>query len=99
MSDDPSPQPAPEKEPVPVQPAGPNPRGRWVAIVTGALSVLIGVLYLVLITVLDSRGPLLPPPPEALGIAVQAAAGPPAGQPAGAAAGDPGAAATAPPPA
>lgn len=42
-------------------------RGRWVAIITGALSVLIGVAYLVLITVLDSRGPLLPPPPEALG--------------------------------
>ena len=41
-------------------------RGRWVAIVTGALSVAIGVIYLVLITVLDSRGPMLPPPPEAL---------------------------------
>lgn len=99
MSDDPRPQTAPATQPDPVQPGGPNPRGRWVAIVTGALSVLIGVLYLVLITVLDSRGPLLPPPPEALGIAVQAAAVPLAGQPAGAAAGDPGAAATAPPPA
>lgn len=43
-------------------------RGRWVAIVTGAISVLIGVAYLVLITLLDSRGPLLPPPPEALGL-------------------------------
>jgi hypothetical protein len=43
-------------------------RGRWVAVITGALSVLIGVAYLVLITVLDSRGPLQPPPPEALGI-------------------------------
>jgi hypothetical protein len=43
-------------------------RGRWVAIVTGALSIAIGVAYLVLITVLDSRGPLLPPPPEALGL-------------------------------
>jgi len=42
-------------------------RGRWVALVTGALSVLIGVAYLVLIAVLDSRGPLQPPPPEALG--------------------------------
>ncbi len=40
---------------------------RWVAIVTGAISILIGVLYLLLITVLDSRGPLRPPPPEALG--------------------------------
>ena len=44
-------------------------RGRWVAIITGVISVLIGVLYLVLIVVLDSRGPLLPPPPEAMGLA------------------------------
>lgn len=41
-------------------------RGRWVAIITGILSVLIGVAYLALITVLDSRGPMRPPPPEAL---------------------------------
>ena len=41
--------------------------GRWVAIVTGAISILIGVLYLALIAVLDSRGPLQPPPPEAMG--------------------------------
>ena len=47
-------------------PAAQNKRGRWVAIVTGAMSVLIGVLYLGLITVLDSRGPMRPPPPEAL---------------------------------
>ena len=46
--------------------AAQNKRGRWVAIVTGAMSVLIGVLYLGLITVLDSRGPMRPPPPEAL---------------------------------
>jgi hypothetical protein len=39
-----------------------------VAIVTGAISVAIAVAYLLLITVLDSRGPLLPPPPEALGL-------------------------------
>ena len=41
-------------------------RGRWVAIVTGIVSVLIGVAYLALITVLDARGPMRPPPPEAL---------------------------------
>ncbi|KMM17728.1 hypothetical protein [Synechococcus sp. GFB01] len=41
-------------------------RGRWVALITGALSILIGVLYLGVILLLDSRGPLLPPPPEAL---------------------------------
>jgi hypothetical protein len=40
--------------------------GRWVAIITGAISILIGVLYLAMIVVLDSRGPLQPPPPEAL---------------------------------
>ena len=51
----------------------PQTRGRWVAIVTGASSILIAVAYLVLITVLDSRGPLLPPPPEAMGIGVSAA--------------------------
>ena len=51
-------------------PAAQNKRGRWVAIVTGAMSVLIGVLYLGLITVLDSRGPMRPPPPEALAGAV-----------------------------
>lgn len=54
-------------------PASPGRRPRWVAIITGALSILIGVLYLGLITVLDSRGPLLPPPPEALGIEAPAA--------------------------
>lgn len=48
-------------------------RGRWVAILTGAVSILIGVLYLILITVLDQRGPLLPPPPEALAGAAVAA--------------------------
>ena len=46
----------------------PPTRGRWVAIVTGAISILIAAAYLVLITVLDARGPLQPPPPEALGL-------------------------------
>ena len=43
-------------------------KGRWVAIITGAFSVAIAVFYLILITVLDARGPMLPPPPEALGV-------------------------------
>ena len=42
-----------------------NERGRWVAIVTGVFSVAIGVIYLLLITVLDSRRSLIPPPSEA----------------------------------
>ena len=37
-------------------------RGRWVAIVTGAISIAIAVAYLALITVLDARGPLQPLP-------------------------------------
>ena len=53
----------------------PPTRGRWVAIVTGAISIAIAVAYLVLIAVLDSRGPLLPPPPEALGLSGAAAVG------------------------
>jgi hypothetical protein len=56
---------ADSRRPQPVDPS--QRRGRWVAIVTGTISVLIAVLYLIMIAVLDSRGPLLPPPPEALG--------------------------------
>ena len=48
-----------------------NSKERWVAIVTGAFSIAIAVVYLILITVLD-RGPMLPPPPEALGVVVVA---------------------------
>ena len=40
------------------------------AIVTGGISVLIGVIYLLLIIFLDARGPMLPPPPEAFGVVV-----------------------------
>ncbi len=43
---------------------------RCVAVITGAFSIAIAVIYLILITVLDARGPMLPPPPEALGVAV-----------------------------
>ena len=79
----------------------PSRRGRWVAIVTGAISIAIAVAYLALITVLDARGPLLPPPPEALGLAEPAPASIALGDaaltpPAGAAAA-PGAAAAVPP--
>lgn len=50
----------------PTPPEPPSRRSRWVAIVTGALSILVAVLYLAFVTLLDSRGPLQPPPPEAL---------------------------------
>lgn len=73
-------------------------RGRWVAIVTGAISVLVAVLYLLLIVVLDSRGPLQPPPPEALGLAPQHTGERPLSAPeVGGAAGDRGGAAVPPP--
>ena len=78
-------QPQPDRaNPTPVSPspAPPKPadrRGRWVAILTGALSILIGLVYLVLITVLDARGPMQPPPPEALGL-VAAPTAPPKAQ-------------------
>ena len=38
-----------------------------IAIITASISVVIGLLYLLLIFFLDARGPMLPPPPEALG--------------------------------
>ena len=45
-----------------------NQRGHFVAIVTGAFSIFIGLIYLILITILDLRGgEMLPPPPEAFG--------------------------------
>lgn len=41
-------------------------KGQRTAIITGAISVLLGVGYLVLIQLLDTRGVILvPPPPEA----------------------------------
>ena len=65
----------PMPDQTPPKPPLKDSRGKWVAILTGALSILIGVAYLVLITVLDSRGPLQPPPPEALVGAVVAVSG------------------------
>lgn len=58
-------------------------RSRWVAIITGALSILVAVLYLAFVTLLDSRGPLRPPPPEAYAGALTAPAGVEAAVPAG----------------
>ena len=61
--------------PEPASPAQPAPeapvlvKGQGTAIITGAVSIIFGVAYLVLVQLLDSRGggALLPPPPEAFG--------------------------------
>ena len=45
-----------------------NTRGKLVAIITGFISIAIGIIYLGLIAILDARGPMLPPPPEAYGV-------------------------------
>ena len=93
MADQQGPQPDPTDRqtaagsPAPVAGSKASAASRWVAIITGAISILIAVLYLLLITILDSRGPMRPPPPEALGLA-----------PAVGAAGAPGVAAVVPPP-
>ena len=47
----------------------PPERSKIIAIITGAISVVIAIFYLILITVLDARGPMRPPPQEALGVA------------------------------
>ncbi len=39
---------------------------KWIAIITGLFSIFIGLIYLILIVILDARGPMRPPPPEAL---------------------------------
>ncbi|MEB3256307.1 MAG: hypothetical protein VKJ05_07960 [Synechococcaceae cyanobacterium] len=84
--------------PTPPDPA--SRRARWVAIITGALSILVAVLYLAFVTLLDSRGPLLPPPPEAFADAVPGgrAIAVPITPQAGAAAAAPSGAAVVPPP-
>ncbi|GMH44414.1 hypothetical protein BSKO_12366 [Bryopsis sp. KO-2023] len=48
------------------QPPPGEEKGQLTAIITGAASIILGVLYLVLVQFLDSRGAnMLPPPPEA----------------------------------
>eukprot|EP00899_Mesostigma_viride_P002935 jgi/Mesvir1/12642/Mv02197-RA.1 len=66
----------PAAGPGPSQPAATPPaaenapleRGQWTAIVTGVISLVLAIGYLVLIQTLDTRGVnLIPPPPEAFG--------------------------------
>lgn len=37
-------------------------RGKIIAIATGVISILIAIAYLVLVLILDSRGPMQPAP-------------------------------------
>jgi hypothetical protein len=63
---DPSTSAVPAAQPAPEAPV--LIKGQGTAIITGAVSILFGVAYLVLVQLLDSRGgELLPPPPEAFG--------------------------------
>ncbi|MGY6529719.1 MAG: hypothetical protein ACXITR_07290 [Cyanobacterium sp.] len=43
-------------------------RKKLVAVITGIMSVLLGVVYLVLVQLLDSRGAMIPAPIEDLSI-------------------------------
>ena len=36
------------------------------ALITAFISIMIGLIYLALVFILDSRGPMIPPPSEAL---------------------------------
>lgn len=37
-------------------------KGKLIAIITGAISIILAVIYLVLVQILDSRGEMLPAP-------------------------------------
>ncbi|WIA10375.1 hypothetical protein OEZ86_000515 [Tetradesmus obliquus] len=58
---------APQQSDAPAAPSAPLlAKGQGTAIVTGAISVIFGVAYLLLVQFMDMRGgELLPPPPEA----------------------------------
>jgi hypothetical protein len=42
-------------------------RSKTIAIITGAVSLLLGILYLILVQILDSRGEMIPAPIGYLG--------------------------------
>ena len=60
------PPPSPATPPPPQTPRGPKDQSTT-ALVTGLVSIIIGVAYLFLVAALNNRGELLPPPPEAYG--------------------------------
>lgn len=37
-------------------------RSQWIAVITGAIALLLGVGYLLLVQLLDSRGAMVPAP-------------------------------------
>ena len=41
-------------------------KNNFIALITAFISILIGLIYLGLVFILDARGPMLPPPSEAL---------------------------------
>ncbi|CAG9464176.1 unnamed protein product [Pedinophyceae sp. YPF-701] len=68
-SQDKAPEATPTKDEAKSVEAAKIKKGQNTAIWTGAVSIGFGVLYLVLVLLLDTRGSVLePPPPEALGL-------------------------------
>ena len=41
-------------------------KNNFIALITAFISIMIGIIYLALVFVLDFRGPMSPPPSEAL---------------------------------
>lgn len=42
-------------------------RSKWIAIITGIFSLFIGILYLLMVQILDMRGEMIPAPLSLLG--------------------------------
>lgn len=40
----------------------PSSRSKWIAIATGAISLILGIVYLVVVQLLDLRGEMVPAP-------------------------------------
>ena len=46
-------------------------RGKFVAIVTGVISILIAIAYLVIVQLIDFRGEMIPAPVDGLSIVIE----------------------------